>query len=194
MNHKHQLLRIALAIAGALVLMGATCKGKPTNSVPGQQDACVAAPDDWPSKGKPSTDLLKGGEACLYGDDCLSTLCVPDGQASYCAGVGIDECERKFAAAGTTTGVLTDMCGTDQVHPYCVKSSATEPSCAGECAAGDECARNADCGSGWCYVPLPKLGAAGVCVDILNERCPEGHEAKLFSKTDPVTLCIPVSG
>lgn len=169
-------------------------------SVPATQDACAPVPDRYVGQGNGP-----GGTTCLYGADCLSGMCLPDGRGgAYCAGEGRIQWDCLFSYGPDWRLTNLDLCESDSAtcgastRPFCVYDLGGTSSCAGACTAGESCLWNEDCG-----------GSEGVCIRDPNANsgqcaagfpgrpdglCPAGFECSDDPNTSARWCTIPDTG
>lgn len=151
--------------------------------------ASVCSP---PSGYVPPSPKLANGSACAYATQCQGGVCA----AGLCTEPGnVMGCAQKFGAG--FHGVLTSSCAGSDAYPICLGPSTASPpdACNGGnscCDIGSPCSDHAQCCSGTCYA-LPGK-ASGTCANNSThyaETCPFAHAIKIYSKTDPVSYCVP---
>lgn len=150
------------------------------------QDICTKAPPEYQGSVK------KGGEPCLYHNDCASSFCLPIGN-------GDAVCTKKAAENKTCASIgdnwvatLHYICDKSQVYTICAPTTCTSNCNKSDVPLnnGSACFSNDECKS-YCFLGQNK--ETGVCVSP-NNKCPANHEIKPIGNagTDPVFVCIPI--
>ena len=135
--------------------MAAACDAEDT--VPVSQDAC-AMPEMPPG----DAGVLLPGQGCLWGDQCVSGICLPTGDGgAVCA--GSEDCAS--APEGWAPAHTVQCTDPGAVLEACVPPSEP-PDCSPHCAVGQPCGVDGDCGpagSGVEHVCVVDPLGEGVC-------------------------------